>query len=846
MNFQSAKCEPCPLGQLRRRNDDFTPVPAEIHAADEIVIIGEAPGSHEEFEGRPFVGPSGSELQAALDASRIPRETCRITNVLACRPPMNRLDRMTNQLSRRNAQRKRDGKSPVPTPQSCCEPRVSDDIQGFKQIICLGALAASAIRGGAPSIMGIRGACEEIEMPWGVVKVGYTLHPSFVLRSPKWREVFQKDINKIYRYFSGDLNWVDPEIQIVSTLNDVRIQLERLSKAAQVCAYDVETDARNPLEAKLRCIGFSNDDLSVLIPILGIDGKTSLLCPGEEEEIKALVSDFLRDCPVPLIGHNAGQYDRLVCEETLGVSPKLATDTLLLHLLADNEMPHRLGFVSSHYTDFIEAWKADHTAVNARDDEELHIYCAKDCCVTARIAAPLAQVVKRRSQWHLIEREHALQWVGVGMQRLGMRVDLPRLQEHELDFERKLQGNKDICKDILSDKFNPNSTLQLRKLLFTEWDLTPEKYNEKTGDPSTDDDTLRKMITHHNLEEEQKQLIQAVRMTRRYGKLLSTYVRPLRDRLILADGRVHPSYNRLPATGRYSSSEPNAQNIPAFFRDIFIPEEGHVFVGADMDQLELRLIAEEATAQGLLKTINAGLDPHNENMEVVYGKSIWTLDGAPKDRKKKGKGTFKRTRGITKNVFYAWQYAASVPTIHQQVISVEDDDGALIYAHLTHRDVRDVVQGLKKAVPEIPKWWEYIRQKYRREGFIADSLWGRRRDFKDEEKINELVNHPIQSGGASIVHEAMLELVTGTPGESTRAFRHFSPGSIPRGLLSFNFTARTGLVNQCHDSLLFEVKEEDAEQVKKFVGDHMTRTRRSGALLSYTAEAEVGMNWLEV
>jgi len=454
--------------------------------------------------------------------------------------------------------------------------------------------------------------------------------------------------------------------------------------------------------------------------------------------------------------------------------------------------------------------------------------------------------VSERNQWHLVAREHGLQQVGSGMQRLGMKVDFSRLQEHELSFEKKLQQNKNTCKEILSDKFNPNSTLQLRKLLFTEWDLTPEKYNEKTGDPSTDDDTLRKMITHHNLSEEQKTLIQSVRMVRRYGKLLSTYVRPLRDRLILADGRVHPSYNRLPATGRYSSSEPNAQNIPAFLRDIFIPEEGHVFVGADMDQLELRLIAEEATAQGLLKTINDGLDPHNENMEVVYGKSIWKLEGAPEDRKKKGKGTFKRTRGITKNVFYAWQYAASVPTIHQQVISVEDDEGALIYAHLTHRDVRDVVQGLKKAVPEIPKWWEYIRQKYRREGFIADSIWGRRRDFKDEEKINELVNHPIQSGGASIVHEAMLELVTGAPGWSTRSFHVFSPGSSAEGLLSFDFAGRTGLVNQCHDSLLFEVKEEDAESAKKLITEQMNRCRREGALLNYTAEAEIGMNWLEV
>lgn len=187
-------------------------------------------------------------------------------------------------------------------------------------------------------------------------------------------------------------------------------------------------------------------------------------------------------------------------------------------------------------------------------------------------------------------------------------------------------------------------------------------------------------------------------------------------------------------------------------------------------------------------------------MEAVYGKSIWSLDGAPEDRRKKGKGTFKRTRGITKNVFYAWQYAASVPTIHQQVVSVEDDDGKLIYAHLTHRDIRDVVKGLKKANPEIPKWWEKTRKTYRQQGFLVDSLWGRRRDFKNEEKLNELVNHPIQAGGAAIVHEAMLQLVTGHLGWGSVS----CSAPVESDLFSFNFEERLGLVNQCHDSLLFE------------------------------------------
>ncbi len=842
MSLEHANCEDCSLGRFLRKSDNFSPVLAETHANDRIFILGEAPGSYEVNEGRPFVGPSGIELQAALDLLGLSRGECHINNVMACCPPKGNLGAFISKLSRINTARNRDKKPTLPTPQKACRGRLLEDMKGFTRVICLGKEAASAIRGGNASIMALRGTCEEVQMPWGMVKVAYTIHPAFVLRVPKWREVFLSDLSRAVRYFRDALSWKEPEIIIVKSAQELMDCFERLVDMGKPVAYDVETGMESPLEARLRCIGIGNEDLSILVPFRRINPAEPDFFTGQEEvQVTTLVRTFLQTAPVPIIGHNAGQFDRLVCERALQVTPKLAADTLLLHLLVNNEMPHNLGFITSYYTDFVEGWKANHIATTTRDDEELHIYCAKDVSSTASIAGPLAQEVKARNQWHLVSREHLLQDIGCGMQRLGMRVDQERLEEHGLAFEVLLGQYTAVCKQIVDTTFNPNSTMQLSNLLFREWKLVPEKYNEKTGMPSTDDDSLRRMITHHNLDAEKVEFLQAIRMVRRYRKLLSTYIRPLQGKLVLSDGRVHPAYNRLPASGRYSSSRPNAQNIPAFLRDIFIPEEGHLFVGSDMDQLELRLIAEEAESKSLLRIINEGLDPHNENMEAVYGKSIWSLDGAPEDRRKKGKGTFKRTRGITKNVFYAWQYAASVPTIHQQVVSVEDDEGKLIYAHLTHRDIRDVVKGLKKANPEIPKWWEKTRQLYRKQGFLVDSLWGRRRDFKNEEKLNELVNHPIQSGGASIVHEAMLQLVMGHPGWGTIAYSSLAG----RDLFSFDFEERLGLVNQCHDSLLFEVREDDAEEAAKLLEAAMNRERKSNPLLKYTAEAEIGKNWLE-
>ena len=88
-----------------------------------------------------------------------------------------------------------------------------------------------------------------------------------------------------------------------------------------------------------------------------------------------------------------------------------------------------------------------------------------------------------------------------------------------------------------------------------------------------------------------------------------------------------------------------------------------------------------------------------------------------------------------------------------------------------------------------------IEARDRREGFIGDSLWDRRRYFKNEDKINELVNHPIQSGGAVIVNEGMIELIYGVqPWFSTEAISPTGK-AIPV----------EWLINHGHDALYLEV-----------------------------------------
>lgn len=889
LDIQMAACgTACDRCLLSQHEDTFTPVSAETHAQDLVAILTDMPSNKDVDHGRPLSDGAGKELQDALDEFGFPRNRCRIIPVVACRPIGGDLEGVLRSTSRLNksatAKQAADDLAHDPpwrTPMAACRPRLLGDITGFKYALAMGTIAMDALRSGGRSLDTMRGTVETLPAPWAqafadvglprenmpTIKVGYTYHPGRVAHDPLLRPVFRHDIAKTFRFFRNKLQWTDPQILICENYRQVQDGFDRLRKdtlfGEKIVAFDVETEGKYALYSRLRCISFANRYFSMVVPFLSIDGKTRPMPIADLKASAKLVRDHLANPPWKLIGHNAGVYDRLSCETWFGVTPKLAEDTILLDLLASNDgLPHRLAFLGSYRTDMPEAWKADNPADEARTDEELWVYNAKDSCVTVHIRQPIMAEVERRWQTHLIEREQMLQSMGVGMQRIGMKVDTKRVRGLISDTQKEADGFLKIAHEIGGKGFNPNSGLQVGNLLFKTWKLLPVAYSEKTGEPSTDDNTLRTMLIEYGLKGDQLALVKAIRMYRkkikRMGALypLSTrvgekYTKGYNDGegegMIGKDGRLHPSYNRLPASGRFSSSDPNAQNIEELIRSCFIPEDGHVFIGCDADQLEARYIAEEAKAMRMVKVFNDLLDLHNETMELVYGPGVWTMGGAPKGTRL-GKGDkesdFFNTRAVTKNTRYAWQYAAEVESIWLQVTSAEDKTGKLLFPHLTKDDIRLVRDGLNSADPEIPAWWKQIKRDLRRNGFISDSLWGRRREFKGDTTLNEWVNHPIQSGGFHMVAEALLELLHGTlPWFATEAA---APFEFDLTQFQWDFEEKTGLVTQTHDSSLWEVPEDHADEHKKLLQAAMTRRRKEGALLTYTAEAKKGHTWMEV
>ena len=85
LNEQVARCQLCEIAKSRTRA-----VPGEGAGDAEIMFIGEAPGWHEDQQGRPFVGPAGQYLDKLLASIGLKRGQVYIANVIKCRPPGNR------------------------------------------------------------------------------------------------------------------------------------------------------------------------------------------------------------------------------------------------------------------------------------------------------------------------------------------------------------------------------------------------------------------------------------------------------------------------------------------------------------------------------------------------------------------------------------------------------------------------------------------------------------------------------------------------------------------------------------------------------------------------------------
>jgi uracil-DNA glycosylase len=164
-------CPKCPLALSRTHA-----VPGEGPADARIMFIGEAPGRHEDLQGRPFVGASGRYLQSLMAEIGLDRREVFITNVVKCRPPENR--------------------DPQPNELAACREYLDRQIALIQPrvVVTLGRHSMARYFPGE-SITKIHGQAKRV----GNVYYLPLFHPAAALRRDDWRAHMLKDFQQIPR-----------------------------------------------------------------------------------------------------------------------------------------------------------------------------------------------------------------------------------------------------------------------------------------------------------------------------------------------------------------------------------------------------------------------------------------------------------------------------------------------------------------------------------------------------------------------------------------------------------------------------------------------------------------------
>jgi uracil-DNA glycosylase family 4 len=141
-----------------------------------VMLIGEAPGRDEDFQGKPFVGRAGQLLDRMLAAIGLGEADVYITNTVYWRPPGNR--------------------TPSPEEIEACAPFLARQIElvAPKLLVLLGGAAAKTLLGSNEGIMRLRGKWLTYRSGIGELPVLATLHPAFLLRKPEQKRFAWRDL----------------------------------------------------------------------------------------------------------------------------------------------------------------------------------------------------------------------------------------------------------------------------------------------------------------------------------------------------------------------------------------------------------------------------------------------------------------------------------------------------------------------------------------------------------------------------------------------------------------------------------------------------------------------------
>jgi len=507
------------------------------------------------------------------------------------------------------------------------------------------------------------------------------------------------------------------------------------------------------------------------------------------------------------IAHN-GKYFMTVLANYGVELENLSFDTMIAaYLIGEKNLGVRalvfskLGIEMTYITDLIGTGKKQISIA------ALEVRQAADCAsasadVTWRLRDNLRDELERQGLWRLFtEVEMPLVPVLVDMERNGVALDIGLLHEMSLELNMKMLELEAEIYNSVGHKFNINSHQQLGRILFEELKL-PRPRKTKSG-YSTEASVIEGLRGAHPI-------IELVLDYRQLSKLKSTYVDALLSLINPNTGRVHTSFNQTgTTTGRLSSTEPNLQNIPVRgelgrkIRQAIVAPPGSYLLSGDYSQIDLRALAHLSQDPELIAAFARDEDIHAITASTVFGVEKAEVTS--------------EMRRVAKTVNFGVIYGMS-------------DYGLEQATELNREEAAQFIALYFERYPKVKEYIEATKEQARKLGWVQ-TVMGRRRFIPEINSPNwqvrqaaerMAINAPVQGTSADIIKVAMID--------------------VHREMRNRNLKSK--MLLQIHDELLFEVPQEELEEMKSLVSQIMPEAMKLCVPLKI--DIKLGRNWAEV
>ena len=495
----------------------------------------------------------------------------------------------------------------------------------------------------------------------------------------------------------------------------------------------------------------------------------------------------------------------LVVLNPLGIQIKnVSFDTMIATYLLDYVVKDDISFVARSFDYEIPDYETLY-GTDKRPKEIPLEELKQVCCLKAKFIYEtrerLLKELKENEEEELFSKiEMPLSTVLADMENTGIKVDKEYLEEIEKELEGEMKSLEKEIYDLAGEEFNIMSPSQLAKVLFEDLGI---RYPKRIKDEkySTSKEILDKILHEHPI-------IEKILEYRTLAKLYTNYAVGLKEE-IREDGRIHTIFTQtLTRTGRLSSISPNLQNIPArveysrLIRKAFIPDDGCVLLSSDYSQVELRIFAHMSKANNLIQAFIDNKDIHTKTAADIFH--------VPEEE------VTKDMRRNAKAVNFGILYGISS-------FGLSEDLGIDITT------AKEFIDNYLETYPGLREYMEQEKALAYQNGYVK-TLMNRKRVIEELKSKNYIIrssgermalNTPIQGTAADILKKAMVEI-----------YQEFEKRHL-----------KSKMLIQVHDELVFNVLEEELEEVKEIVQSIMENTFQLSVPLK--VDIEVGKNWYE-